>query len=231
MIQATYPGPPDGRGGPHGFVADLSNPELSEGDRHHLARALRLRSGDALTVSDAQGNWRPCLFGKNLEPIGDIVHVPKCAVEVGVGFALIKGNRPEVVVQKLTELGVDRIVLLNAQRSIVHWEPEKENRQMKRLRRVAREASMQSRRVRLPVLEGLRSPNSLTRLPYVAMAEPGGGPLEETCSMLLIGPEGGWSTHELGLRRGVGLGPTILRAETAAIAAGVLLTALREKAA
>lgn len=222
---------PDGRGGPHAFVTDTDEPELSEGDRHHLANVLRLRTGDALTVSDGQGTWRPCTFGAVLEPCGDPHHVPLAVRQVAVGFALIKGGRPEVVVQKLTELGVDRIVLLNAERSIVRWDPDKERNQMVRLGRVAREASMQSRRVRLPVLEGLESVASLASVPGVAMAEPGGAPLDAACSMLLVGPEGGWTSHELGSRQGVGLGPTILRSETAAIAAGVLLTALREKMA
>jgi len=223
--------PPDGRGGPHAFVADVDEPGLTEDDRHHLANVLRLRSGDALTVSDGLGTWRPCLFGAVLEPCGDPINVPMAASEVAVGFALIKGGRPEVVVQKLTELGVDRIVLLSAERSIVRWEPDKERHQMDRLGRVAREASMQSRRVRLPVLEGLTSVASVVSMPGVAMAEPGGAPLDAACSMLLVGPEGGWAPQELGSREGVGLGPTILRSETAAIAAGVLLTALREKTA
>ncbi|MBV14039.1 MAG: hypothetical protein CL505_03070 [Actinobacteria bacterium] len=220
---------PDGRGGPHAFVADVDRPELSEDDRHHLANVLRLRSGDALTVSDGLGAWRPCRFGAVLELCGEPVHVPAVARRVAVGFALIKGGRPEIVVQKLTELGVDRIVLLNAERSVVRWEPDKERHQMDRLGRVAREASMQSRRVRLPVLEGLESVASYVSVPGVAMAEPGGVPLDAACSMLLVGPEGGWTHGELGSREGVGLGPTILRSETAAIAAGVLLTALREK--
>ncbi len=221
--------PPDGRGGPHAFVDNVDAPELSEGDRHHLANVLRLRPGDALTVSDGSGAWRPCVFAGRIEPCGDPTHVPEVAREVAVGFAPIKGGRPEVVVQKLTELGVDRIVLLNAERSVVRWDPDKEQRQMERLGRVAREASMQSRRVRLPMLEGVEPVESVVSLPGVAMTEPGGAPLDEACSMLLVGPEGGWTPHELGVRQGVGLGPTILRAETAAIAAGVLLTALREK--
>tara|TARA_B100001971_G_scaffold21658_2_gene16805 strand:+ start:2742 stop:3392 length:651 start_codon:yes stop_codon:yes gene_type:complete len=168
--------PPDGRGGPHAFVADVDEPGLTEDDRHHLANVLRLRSGDALTVSDGLGTWRPCMFGAVLEPCGDPINVPMAASEVAVGFALIKGGRPEVVVQKLTELGVDRIVLLNAERSIVRWDPDKERHQMDRLGRVAREASMQSRRVRLPVLEGLASVASVVSMPGVAMAEPGRGP-------------------------------------------------------
>jgi 16S rRNA (uracil1498-N3)-methyltransferase len=220
--------PPDGRGGPHAFVADVEDPVLSADDRHHLSRVLRLRDGDALTVCDAAGRWRPASFGDRLVASGDVVEVPPPAREVAVGFALIKSGRPELVVQKLTELGVDRIMLLSAERSVVMWDEGKAAVQLNRLTRVVREAGMQSRRVRLPVLEPLRQASVVARDPTVAMAEPGGSGLDGDVGVLLIGPEGGWTEAELGDRRRVGLGSTVLRAETAAIAAGALMVALRD---
>ena len=220
--------PPDGRGGPHAFVADVEDPVLSADDRHHLSRVLRLRDGDALTVCDAAGRWRPASFGDRLVASGDVVEVPPPAREVAVGFALIKSGRPELVVQKLTELGVDRILLLSAERSVVMWDEGKAAVQLHRLTRVVREAGMQSRRVRLPVLEPLRQASVVARDPTVAMAEPGGSGLDGDVGVLLIGPEGGWTEAELGDRRRVGLGSTVLRAETAAIAAGALMVALRD---
>ena len=72
-----------------------------------------------------------------LEPPGD-VSVPGPSPELTVGFALVKGERPEVGVQKLTELGVDRIVPFVAARSVVRWDPTGPARQVERLRRVAR---------------------------------------------------------------------------------------------
>lgn len=220
--------PPDGRGGPHAFVDDVEDPVLSADDRHHLSRVLRLRDGDALTVCDAAGRWRPASFGDRLVASGDVVEVPPPAREVAVGFALIKSGRPELVVQKLTELGVDRILLLSAERSVVMWDEGKAAVQLHRLTRVVREAGMQSRRVRLPVLEPLRQASVVARDPTVAMAEPGGSGLDGDVGVLLIGPEGGWTETELGDRRRVGLGSTVLRAETAAIAAGALMVALRD---
>lgn len=219
---------PDGRGGPHAFVDSVESPELTDDDRHHLAGVLRLRPGDAMTVADGAGTWLPCRFGEALEPIGEPIHVPPPEVEVGVGFALIKGGRPEMVVQKLTELGVDRILVLTAERSVVRWDKAKRVRQMHRMKKVAREAAMQSRRVRLPSLEGVEPVGVAAAETGAAMAEPGGGGLDGGCSLLLVGPEGGWTQEELGTHQLVGLGTTILRAETAAIAAGVLMTALRE---
>ena len=220
--------PPDGRGGPHAFVADVEDPVLSADDRHHLSRVLRLRDGDALTVCDGAGRWRPTSFGDRLVASGDVVEVPPPAREVAVGFALIKSGRPELVVQKLTELGVDRIMLLSAERSVVMWDEGKAAVQLNRLTRVVREAGMQSRRVRLPVLEPLRQASVVARDPNVAMAEPGGSGLDGDVGVLLIGPEGGWTEAELGDRRRVGLGSTVLRAETAAIAAGALMVAIRD---
>ena len=207
---------------------DVEDPVLSADDRHHLSRVLRLRDGDALTVCDAAGRWRPASFGDRLVASGDVVEVPPPAREVAVGFALIKSGRPELVVQKLTELGVDRILLLSAERSVVMWDEGKAAVQLHRLNRVVREAGMQSRRVRLPVLEPLRQASVVARDLTVAMAEPGGSGLDGDVGVLLIGPEGGWTEAELGDRRRVGLGSTVLRAETAAIAAGALMVALRD---
>jgi 16S rRNA (uracil1498-N3)-methyltransferase len=209
-------------------VEDVEEPVLSADDRHHLARVLRLRDGDPLTVCDAAGRWRPARFGDRLEPSGDVVEVPPPAREVAVGFTLIKSGRSELVVQKLTELGVDRILLLAAERSVVKWDDGKVAANLERLARVVRESGMQSRRVRLPVLESLQRVSVAAHGPGVAMAEPGGSGLDGDVGLLLIGPEGGWTDAELGDRRRVGLGSTVLRAETAAIAAGALMVALRD---
>ena len=168
------------------------------------------------------------MFGDRLEPSGDVVEVPPPVREVAVGFALIKSGRPELVVQKLTELGVDRILLLAAERSVVRWDDGKVAAQMERLTRVVRESGMQSRRVRLPVLESLQPVAVAAQDAAVAMAEPGGPGLDGDVGLLLIGPEGGWTDEELGDRRRVGLGSTVLRAETAAITAGALMVALRD---
>ena len=219
---------PDGRGGPHAFVEDVEEPVLSTDDRHHLSKVLRLRDGDPLTVCDAAGRWRPARFGDRLEPSGDVVEVLPPAREVAVGFTLIKSGRPELVVQKLTELGVDRILLLAAERSAVRWDDGKVADNVERLARVVRESGMQSRRVRLPVLESPQRVSVAAQGPGVAMAEPGGSGLDGDVGLLLIGPEEGWTAAELGDRRRVGLGSTVLRSDTAAIAAGALMVALRD---
>ena len=71
-----------------------------------------------------------------------------------VGFALTKGEHPEWAVQKLTEAGVDRIVIMTAERCVTRWAPSSASRHLERLREVARHAAMQSRRSWLPTVEG-----------------------------------------------------------------------------
>jgi 16S rRNA (uracil1498-N3)-methyltransferase len=213
----------------HVFVDDLSDLRLSADDRHHLERVLRLRPGDVLTVSDGAGGRRRCRFGPALEPVGDIELVDPPRPLVTVAFAPAKGDRPEWAVQKLTEVGVDRIVVLATRRSVVRWEGSRAAGRVERLRRVAREAAMQSRRVHLPLVEGLRTFTEVAAEPGAALADLGGEPPSLDRPVLLVGPEGGWEDEERAapLPR-VALGPHVLRAETAAVAAGVLLCALRQ---
>jgi 16S rRNA (uracil1498-N3)-methyltransferase len=213
---------------PHVFVADLDTPELDPGDRHHLERVLRIGAGEELTVSDGNGSWRTCRFGDVLEPLDEIRTEPQPAPPVAVAFAPVKGDRPEWAVQKLTELGVDAIVLLTAERSVVRWDGDRAGRHLDRLRKVAREAAMQSRRVRLPVIEGPLPFATVAGRPGACLAAPGGGPITTRTPLVLVGPEGGWSPAELDadLPR-VELGPNVLRTETAAVAAGALFVAIR----
>ncbi len=226
------PVPPWGRG-PHVFVDDLDDPVLTEADHLHLSRSLRLRPGDALTVSDGHGRWRTARFGPTPEPDGPMEQAPAAEPPVVIGLTPVKGQRPEWAVQKLTELGVDAIWLLVADRSVVRWQDERAVHHLERLSRVAREAAMQSRRTTLPDLRtGVPVAEVLAAADAggagsALVAHPGGG-APALGAPVLVGPEGGWSDEELAMApRTVGLGPTVLRAETAAVALASLLTALR----
>jgi 16S rRNA (uracil1498-N3)-methyltransferase len=214
--------------GPHVFVADVDAPELDPDDRHHLERVLRVRAGDPFTVADGRGRWRRCRFGPDVEPTGAVVVDAAPAPALTVAFALVKGERPELVVQKLTELGIDRIVAFRAARSVVRWDAAKAAKQIERLRRVAREAAMQSRRSWLPQVDDLATFEDALALPGAVAADRGGAPLSLATPTVLIGPEGGWAPEERArLHDPIGLGDQVLRAETAALAAGTLLGALR----
>jgi 16S rRNA (uracil1498-N3)-methyltransferase len=133
------------------------------------------------------------------------------------------------VVQKLTEVGADRIVPFVAERSVVRWSPDKVHRQAERFAVIAREAAMQSRRTHLPEVARLTDFDTVVTLPGAALADPrGAGPPSLALPTVLVGPEGGWSDRERtsGLPS-VRLGVHTLRTETAAITAGALLGALR----
>jgi 16S rRNA (uracil1498-N3)-methyltransferase len=216
--------------GAHVFVGDLDTPSLEPNDVHHLTRVLRLRVGETVTAGDGHGRWRRCLWlAGRLRIDGPIEIESPRRPAVTVAFAPVKGDRPEWTVQKLTELGVDRIVPFLATRSVVRWDGERARHQAQRWRRVAREAAMQARLAWLPEVSDLAGFAEVAQLPGAALAVVGGGAPTLASPTVLVGPEGGWDASELdaGLPR-VGLGPTILRAETAALTAGCLLCALRE---
>lgn len=222
------------------LVEDLADPVLDAAAEHHLGRVLRLRDGATVCATDGGGGWVLCrLAGSKLEPTGPVARTPRPSPELTVGFALVKGQKPELVVQKLTELGIDRMVMFSARRSVVRWDDERSARNVERLKRVAAEACAQCRRLWLPAigmgtLSGLVAEGAL-------LADAGGRPLGPSDTAVVIGPEGGWDPLDLGecerhpgVDEGpyprpdrVALGENVLRAETAAIAAGALLAARR----
>jgi 16S rRNA (uracil1498-N3)-methyltransferase len=218
------------------FVADPTAPELAPEDRHHLARVLRLAPGELVIASDGEGAYTVCRFtgsSGQLEPIGPPVRQSRVRPAITICFAPVKGDRPEWIVQKLTELGVDKMVPIITDRSVVRWSGSAADRALVRLRRIAREAAAQSRRSWLPdVAEpvGLAEFVGLAGVggAHLALAERGGDPPSLERPVLAVGPEGGWSDAERELVAArVSLGDAVLRTETAAVAAGTLLAGLR----
>lgn len=214
---------------PHVIVDEINHPVLSAEDLHHLSKVRRLRDGDLVSATDGCGSWRWCVFtNESVEVVGEIVHQPEPDPKLTVGFALVKGSKPELVVQKLTELGIDTIIPFLAERSVVRWDDAKTERQGERLTKVAREAAMQSRRVWLPTIAPVSELKNLVAAPGVVRADRDGAHLTTGNTTVLIGPEGGWSTAESAMTPTVGLGHNVLRAETAAIAAATIMVALRD---
>lgn len=217
------------------LVEDVAAPDAPPDAVHHLTRVLRLGPGATVCVTDGAGAWRLCELGDAgvLEPTGEVRMEPAPLRTVTVAVALVKGARPELVVQKLTELGVDRIVPFAATRSVVRWDGPRAERHLGKLRTVAVEACAQSRRVHLPEVVASAGDGLLTTAEVVAAhpgavaAEQGGRPLGVADRTVLIGPEGGWAPGEVDGLEPVGLGDGVLRAETAAITAGALMTAIR----
>jgi 16S rRNA (uracil1498-N3)-methyltransferase len=213
------------RAAAHVVVPDVGAPVLDDGAWHHLSRVLRLRAGAAVTVTDGRGRWRACRVADDqaLEPAGD-VRIEPAPVATTVIVTAPKGDRLEWLVQKCTEVGVGRIVLVQAARSVVRWDGERAAKQLARLATIAAEASMQARRVWLPAVEGPVA--AVDVLASAVVAEPGGRPVGPGDRCIAIGPEGGWTSDELALAGGqVSLGPNILRVETAAVVAATLMAA------
>jgi len=207
----------------HVFVDSLEVPELGDDDRHHLFKVMRLRDGESVGVSDGLGGWRlTTVAGGVLVGSGDVVHDPE-PTPCRIAVAIPKGDRCEWMVQKLTEVGVTDLWFVHCTHSVVRWEGERGQRQIERMRRVAREAAMQSRRTWLPRISGPVRFAEAAALANAVLADPAGSdPIAG--GTVLVGPEGGFTPDESSaVPTRVRLAPGILRVETAAVAAAVLL--------
>jgi len=216
------------RSAAHIWVDDVDAPAPDDEATHHLRRVLRLRDGAAVSVTDGVGAWRACrLVGHDLESVAPVIREDQPRWPITILAAAPKGDRVEWMVQKCTEVGVDRIVVLTAERSVMRWEDERAARNMDRLRRIAVEAALQSRRVWFPVVEGPTP--AATILAGAVIAELGGRQLDVGDRSVAVGPEGGWTPGELRLAGDhVELGNNVLRVETAAVVAANRLVMLRD---
>jgi 16S rRNA (uracil1498-N3)-methyltransferase len=219
----------------HTFVVALDDTvEVTGPDGHHLQRVRRLRAGEHVTAADGDGNWRAyeisavepgCL---RLVATGERVREPVLAPEVALAVALTKAGALDTVVAKCTELGVARITPVRAARCVVQWDEAQAERAVTRLRTVAREAAGQSRRARLPVIGAVVALSAFVGRDGVVIADRAGSPpadlVTPACGTwtVVVGPEGGFDPAEIeafGDAPRVTLGPHVLRAETAPIAA------------
>ena len=221
--------------------------ELRGDDARHLARVLRAEPGQQYEISDGAAVYlaEVSAVGKDrvafhlLKPID----APPAPVHLALLAALIKFDRFEWLVEKATELGVAAIIPVNAARS-EEGLLEAAQKRVERWRRIAHESSQQARRLRPPEIAGPQSLAEAIRTPsghrYFLDEKPGAPPLVSALpppakrravdsGSLLAGPEGGWieAEREAAIAAGwtpVSLGPLVLRAETAAIAAIGILT-------
>jgi 16S rRNA (uracil1498-N3)-methyltransferase len=165
--------------------------------------------------------------------------VDRRGVILSVALAPPKGDRLAWAAQKLAELGVDEVVLVPTSRTIRDWGPERAVKVADRLRAIAREAAMQSRRpfiMRVEVVSNLDEALDAAAT-VVVLWEGAELPLQdalpddgEEALRLVIGPEGSFSDDELAAARSRGaalatLGPGILRTETAALVGATLALA------
>ena len=207
-------------------VDNVHVPQLTDSDRHHLVKVLRARLDEEVVVTNGAGLWAFArVRGTEVERVSDVV-LDEHDDEVTLYLSPLKGDRDEWVVAKATELGVNVIVPLLAQRVVVKWTAQRQARTLDRWRRIASEAAGQCRRTYDVVVT---DPCTVSDVPAgVAVAEFAGQSEFATLSAIAVGPEGGWAPDEWGLERSrVGLGDTVLRAETAALAALTLLVSSR----
>jgi 16S rRNA (uracil1498-N3)-methyltransferase len=216
-----------------------------EGDEaHHAVAVRRLRVGESLTITDGRGTT---LVGtvaetgrRRLVVVADRVQtVAEPTPRVAVVQALPKGDRGELAVEMLTEIGVATIVPWAAARSVAVWRGERVDKGLARWRSTAREAAKQARRAWFPEVAGLASTAEVAvlvsemsvavvlhegaALSLNDVADPGDGTL-----LLVAGPEGGLTDEELAALREAGatavhLGAEVLRTSTAGVAAAAAL--------
>lgn len=212
-------------------VSDLDSEtvRLSSEEAHHLIDVLRLREGAGVSVFDGKGNAARAqvhrIAGREVE-VRILGPEPSRESPLALTLAVAppKGDRMSFLIEKLTELGVARLVPLETERG-------RGRGNLERWRRIALESCKQSGRSRAPAIESPRSVASVVEEPGLLLAaHPGAPPMVVNAPgnvIALVGPEGGWSESELSLftSRGVtlfGLGPRTLRTETAAVAAAAL---------
>ena len=225
--------------------------ELPAGDELHLlgdegrhaARVKRIGVGEAVLVSDGRGGLLECVVGSVL-PDGlelDVRarrSVPPPRPQVTIVQALPKGERAELAVEMLTELGADEIVPWAASRSIAQWHGARGDKALERWRRTTREAAKQSRRAWVPDVAPLATTGDIAdRLRGVtglvlheAAATPlATAPLGSGNVVVVVGPEGGSTAAELAAFETAGacavrLGDPVLRTSTAGAAALAVLS-------
>jgi 16S rRNA (uracil1498-N3)-methyltransferase len=214
---------------------------------NHLRQSLRLHPGEVLTVTNDRGTrYRTEVIEVTSRAlIGRIVETTetpaKASPSIVLAQALLKGEKMDWVIQKATELGVERIVPVGSNHSVVRPRADRIDHQRARWQRIALEAAQQSERWSVPVINEPATVSELLGRSTAArvkllLAERSTGASLTTVSLpstgdeiwLLVGPEGGWQEEEVKetLDHGftsVTLGPRILRAETAAIAAITVL--------
>jgi 16S rRNA (uracil1498-N3)-methyltransferase len=227
---------------------DQIGPEfvLDGPEGRHAVSVKRLRPGEDVVLTDGRGRWtegvvkaaegKDRLVVTDLEPL---VEEPPESPRITVVQALPKGDRGELAVETMTEVGVDAIVPWAASRCITQWRGDRGLKALGKWRSTAREAGKQSRRVRFPEVADAATTKQVAALLAEAdfaavLHETGEEPLAtaelpaEGEIVLVVGPEGGVSPEELALFREAGakayvLGRTVLRTSTAGTAATALL--------
>ncbi len=218
---------------------------IIEGDEYHHARdVIRIKRGDRIRGID--GNGREYILEvqsiipkkKAIETIiiGEREALTEPRTNVYLGFGLVKGTRIDYLIEKATEVGVSGLVPIRAERSVVKGLEKKE-----RWIKIALSAVKQSGRAKIPKIfdpiDFDKALDLLQRFEQGLIATPSSSRRLDSIKLkndilILLGPEGGFTTEEIERARGAGfitfsMGPRILRTETAAVSALSLIFYLR----
>lgn len=210
---------------------------LEESDIRHIKKVMRMNINDKIEVV-YNNKLHICeitsLDPFNIKVIEELDEDKKTKIELTVAVALVKEQKMDLILQKLTELGVSRIIPVSMERSIVKLDKERFNKKKVRWESICKEASEQSKRTNIPIIEDIKSIKDLTKedadLKLVASTKEKEKLLNyylqsiEDCAkiIMVIGPEGGISDKEEdilvsnGYNR-VSFGNLIFRVETATI--------------
>lgn len=216
-------------------------------DVKHISKVLRCKIGEEIEVCDKDNNEYICEItdiSKDLVELNILNKVDikrEANVRVKLYQGLPKGPKMEMILQKLTEVGVDEIILVQTKRSVVKVDDKKEDKKIERWERIIYEAAKQSKRGIIPKLRGVLSfkealedmkNNDMNICPYEN---------ERTVSIkkaiqnsdinnigIFVGPEGGITEEEIESVQNIGshvvsLGPRILRTETASVVASSIV--------
>lgn len=223
--------------------------EVTGDEARHAVVVKRTRSGESVLLADGAGRavrGRVVAAERNrlaLE-VTEILASPPRAHRFVVAQALAKGDRSELAVEIMTELGVDEILAWQASRSIVRWQGERGEKSLGRWAATAREATKQSRRFRIPEVSAAGTSRVAERIGAAELALVLHESAEKTLArvnlpeageiLLIVGPEGGISPDELERFQRAGAVPVrisdgVLRTSTAGAIAIGQLTVLGER--
>ena len=217
---------------------------IDEEDRHHIVKVMRMQIGDKIICVDQDGKQAECTLAEftDTSVVADVVQwkdmVSELPISITIASGLPKGDKLEWIIQKGTELGGHRFLPFSAARSVVKWDEKKAAKKIDRWQKIAKEAAEQSHRAYLPeVMSAISFKELLLKsvdFDYKLVAfeeESRNGETSVFAStlkkinkgetlLLVFGPEGGLTDGEVHQLRDhgfavCGLGPRILRTETA----------------
>lgn len=223
-------------------------PLITGPDAKHIKTVLRLKPGDKIGLFDGAGNEYEAVI-VNLSASTVKVSVlrrlslnTESPVQIIVAQALLKDRKMDTLVRQLTELGITEWIPFTAERSVPRPHPARLQARMQRWKKIAKEALKQCRRSRMPLIEAALPFEEVLKIhtasdlkivfweeesrPIHSQSTQLHGPLQKI--FLMLGPEGGFTSREIEIANASGfitasLGPRILRAETATIAACTLI--------